>query len=329
MLRLIIAKAGVTYAGKVGGGTIANIGEVHLLLEGAMAVFGDDGTLITSVTDVAVVKNFATFKVATGAASGIPNVSIPVDRDAFLQRLTLAAAAVKQRTYVGKGTSTGSFNAQPIAANDEGGVKIIDMTSGTRTPLSTNFISVTARATDTIATLADRVITMINADANCLVTATAIQTTGVTTGIRLDAKADNTVFDVALDGFFKYADKSEGGVNGSLARKTGRGTFAQILADEKISNTSLGMDNTAGQFQYWWKRPSEAASGITYDQFELRWKTESVIANAPAGMNVGTPSLSLALPAGDATTTEVKAIMTLVLKERSTEASPAGKKASA
>ena len=186
---------------------------------------------------------------------------------------------------------------------------------------------VAARAGDTEATLLDRWIALVQADLDAPVTATAVQDAGTTVGVLLTGKNLNT-FSVTLDGLFRYATKHEGpAVAATRNVNLGRGTAAQVAAIELASDANDGKAGTAGQTHYYWKRGSAVESGVNYNIFNFQWKTEAPFMNFPAGGNVATPELVIAIQNGSALDTAFTTIVTNVFLSRSTEGGGVAKKA--
>ena len=280
-MKQILVNKSIAYAAKVNGGTISGINELNLLDTGAIALFTEDNVMITAANCATVSSDSKAFYIAVGnqATASKTQVSSLIPRMLLDYRKQAYVAPVKLVKYVGyDGTTAGTAFNFPgtLISGTEAFMRITDTTPGLRTMGSVYENEIKRYSTlvitgDTNTTIANRLITAINADPNSIVTAAAV---GSTTGISLTAKDYGTTFNVSMDGIMIYTSNvsPEGSVPGvSVAVDYGKGTSDQIAALELTYSTERGNTNQLILPQYYYNVTSNVVSGATYDTYTFAW----------------------------------------------------------
>jgi len=282
MKQMFIAKAGVAYASKVGGGTIAGVAEITSLVEGAIAVFTENGILVAGSE-----TEFASKSIFFGTMrDGVPVFSRRFYRPLDYTKLAYVAPAAKV-VVVGSNTNGGiTYNlnlpSSPVVGTS-GSVMIIDRARPFNDKRREKIYEHTATTGETAATFAAAIIAKINADPKGFVTAAEVDVTNHD-GFKITADTAGHDFAVACGGILANADVLEyqnivvagtGGIvqgyNSGLTtvvvqHKTGRGTSAQILATETeyASMDGDGPLAKTNQNLYSWASAVEAVNYTTY-----------------------------------------------------------------
>ena len=280
-MKQILVNKSIAYAAKVGGGTISGVNEIDLLDTGAVAVFTANNVLVTAANAAAVSPDVKEFYIAVGNQQNVSGgsktyISTLIPRMLLDYRKQAYVAPVKEVQYIGSDGTIGAFNMGTLVAGTEAFVRITDTTPGLRTMGSVYENEIKRYATlvitgDTETTVANRLITAINADTDSIVVAAAV---GATTGIRLTAKEFGTTFNVSLDGVLIYATKETPTATlpgASVAVNYGKGTSTQMSALELQYSTERGNTNQIHLANYYYNVVSNIVSGATYDTYTYAW----------------------------------------------------------
>lgn len=248
-LDLTIAKS-VAYLTKVGGGTIANMNELHLLADGAIALVDDKNTIIPANVAAANIVGVKSFRIYRGGTNGKASASGWIDR-ASVRRKVVGVAPVKRVIQLGKNT-TGSMNyPSPLIAGSVASIVIVRKNDDPSNTFFTREVQqqtvkryeTTVRVGDTNAAITNRLIAKVNADANCWVTAAGIDDAGTNNGIAFTAKDFGFDFTVAGDDILISATRHAG-----TALNYGKGTYSQMKRLERNHNIRLGNGSEAQPF---------------------------------------------------------------------------------
>lgn len=281
-MKQILINKSIAYGAKSGGGTITK-DEINLLDTGAIAIFTEQGVLITAANASTVLIDVKKIYFAVGnqAATSKSLISVPVPRVGIKYKKQAYVAPVLLTKFVGSDGTIGSFNLPTLVVRDEALMKIIDTTPGLRTIGAVDSQEIfryntDVRSGDTATTIANRIIANINADPNRIVNAVAV---GATTGINLTAINVGTTFSIALDGIYINAtiEQPEGTVGSSVAMKFGEGTYDQMLALEDLYSVERGNTNRLALPQLYYTPNSLAVAGTTYDTYTINWNGEREI----------------------------------------------------
>lgn len=316
MRSIVIAKDSLAYAAKIGGGVISGINEVNLLADGAVAVFTDKSEMVTAanVATILIDKKGIYFAVGSGAAATGAYITPHVIRWGAGYVKRAYQAPLKQVQFIGFNGTTGSLNLPTLIAGAEAFVKIVNRTENGRI-MGTMYVNeiksynyvVKTGDTDTI--VVNAIVTAINNDPDSQVVAAVVSTTP-TLGISLTNKLFGTVMELALDGIFVNATKTDDGTNGSVVVRYGEGTYDQVLALEDSYSPGRGNTNKLMQAALWYSAPKMAVSGKTYDQYAITWTGMN---NRETGSQTTVNNtLNVALPVGVAAQATFETIMAQV-----------------
>jgi len=289
MLQTFICKTGLSYGAKIGGGTIANANEVPLLDAGAFAILDEDGNLVASTAVAADVANSKTFRFAVGQVNSANGalLSTPIHKNAFAQTKATYKMPIKQVITLGNVSAGIGTTGMPLTLipGNTADLVLITVTPNTSIHVLPKRFSVTIKATDTQATLLNRLITLINADDAGKVIASAIQIAGVTTGITLTAADFGQVYKVGTDGVMVDCTVYTDGTNGSVLMVAGRGTYELVLAAEKEAAIQLGDAFRFGPQAMFYKAASLTTIGATYNSWSISQENwhDTVITHATVG----------------------------------------------
>ena len=269
-MKHILVNKSIAYAAKVGGGTITK-NEINLLDTGAIAVFTEEGVLVTAANAATVLDDVKKFYMAVGnqAAASKSIITVPIPRTGTNYTKTEYLAPVQLVKFVGNDGTIGALNYPTLIARDEATLKIIDTTPGLRTIGSVSRQEIfrygtSVRTGDTAAAITLRIIANINADPDRIVNAAGVNSN---TGISLTAIGAGTTFSVALDGILINAtvEQPEGTVGASVAMRFGKGTYDQVASLEDLYSVERGQTNRTHLAGLYYTANSLAVAGATYD----------------------------------------------------------------
>ena len=276
MRELFVAKGAVAYAAKVGGGTIAAQNEVDVLEIGALALFTEDGTLITAATTPASIALVKQFYIAVGETDkdgkNITKTSRPIDRAAFHRTFCAYVAPVPQQIAVGYDGAAGSLNLPTTLipgtiASLSVGIEHDGVEPHTHWGRYEYFV----RPGDTDTIVAQGLVDAINADTQTFANWTAALI-GATPNLGISITADNAgeVLLVAYDDLIQQTT-----TNLALtAIVYGKGTSSQIAEYEDLQNIENG-DTSRREFRnLYFSKPSQVVPGAEYGTFTFEWASE-------------------------------------------------------
>ena len=300
MNKILIAKSGLAYAAKIGGGAITTINDINSLDNGAIAVFTDKNELVTTVNVATILNDKKGIFMAVGSGdvtkgSTLARVSNRLgtnyDKKAYI-------APVRQKKFIGYDGAVGALNLPTLIAGAEAFIKITDVSS-TAVTLGAPYgreiknYSYVLKTGDTDTIIVNNLVTAINADPDSIVVAAVV---GVTPnlGISLVTKLDGQVFTIGLDGILGNATITKDGTSNSLAVVYGSGTYPQVLAIEDYCSTERGNTNRLHQPALWYSVPSMAVVGATYDLYTMQLTT---VTTGQTGASLGVRrNVTVAIP---------------------------------
>ena len=166
-----IVKSG-TYASKTGGGTITGLAEINSLVEGSVAFFNEDGTLIPDGGATPLTGD--TFHMAVGRASGQGGALIisNIQRDKFgWEPAQTPSAAVNKVMTIGAGTvETGLLNLPTIIDGDIAVLLVENLSKKHDDNTRTQRYEVSLVSTDTATTIISKLVGKVTADTNRIIT---------------------------------------------------------------------------------------------------------------------------------------------------------------
>jgi hypothetical protein len=309
MYRALIAK-NIAYAAKVGGGTIAGINEIDLLDEGAVAIFTENNTLVTTATSVANLLGTQQFWMAVGAKQVNPKTggvvpyiykSYLIDRDAHIQEYCTYVAPVLQKVVIGKdGAGAGAMNFPTLVAGDSAVINVIETSESEFQPGFTKRYEHIVTSTDTASTIIQSLVDAINNNDDSIVVASVLTNGGSNVGILLTAKTLEGTFTVGTDGIAFNATKAYSGGSASVVNY-GKGTPTILFNLEKKSQiNSQGNSNYQMYNEKFFGLSSLVNPSGTYNTWNFGWHQEAR-ANGINHMSVTQQEVLLAVPSGATT----------------------------
>ncbi len=221
MEKTLIVKAGIAYAAKVGGGTIADVSEINSLAEGALAFFTEDGALIPLAGPVPVVDNvFAAVGMPTGY-NFIKTGRISRDAVAYEQKTHVHAQA--KIMVIGADTAPaggyGSFNLPAtLAVGDTMGIWLYDGTKQFYDETRKKHYEVVATIGSSFNSMLTALAAKINADTDAVADVTVLSdATPDVIGLVFTAHTAGNSFDAIPDGLLINSDIQESGLDVSGA----------------------------------------------------------------------------------------------------------------
>lgn len=281
MEQIIIAKAGVAYGAKVGGGTVSNMQDAVNLVEGGIAVFTENGALVASDA-TSVAKDSLIFAVKR---SGDLKLSFPIYREGYTKSEVAYAAPTAKIVAIGSNTNAGTtynLNApSTLVAGQDAVVVLTNLELNHDDQRRTMPYVEPVVSGDTIITVMARLLARVNADTKKLATMSKIDTTNSDGYLFTGTAGVN--FSVACEGILANADVLEvneivhagtAGVNpgyvSSLtnlaAHSKGVGTAAQIAEAEDEASVREGNTKERGWKTDVYTQPSAVVAGETYNQ---------------------------------------------------------------
>lgn len=329
---LVVAKPGVAYAAKQGGGTIANVYEIDQLEPGALAIFTLENQLITAVTPASALVGVQQFYMVVGSAA--PNTlgvkTPPIDRDAFHQLKTAYAPPVTQVSAVGREAigGTGLMNVPAlISAGDIFLLTVVDNRDGQFQSAVNHRYEYIAKSGDGQEQIVDGLIALVNGKSSSIVTAAKV-TDGAQFGLTLTAKELDITFETLVSENLESATvNAYGSAAATPGPFRGNGTLAVLTELERHAQiTSRGRTNEGGQSHLWWRQPSELATfgGTDFVTYAYKWATEMF-----SGMKIQNKAVNqvlVAIATGDALVAVYDTILGIILQDPTTSAgsSPEG-----
>jgi len=290
MKDLFITKSTVDYAAGLTGGT-SGTWDLASLTEGAIAIFDGDGLLLDGISPSITTNKFS---IALATAEGFKQ-SILFDRDNFTYQKLAYVAPVAAVKFIGSDTagSAGSYSLNlptSLVAGDVLGVTITDVTKRfddlSRMKTYTYTVVTGDIKTGTGASnIITKLVAVINADPNCIVTALALTDGTNNDGIKFTANTAGNEFMIGktksmggVTNILENADIVEyGRVNNELdaasvlgtQNNPGQGTAAWLTALETEMSVRDGNTNSLNSNSLYWKVTSKVASAGTYTTYFL------------------------------------------------------------
>lgn len=294
MKHLLISKGSIAYADDGAAGTIAGAWEIDDLTTGGLAVFGATGALIaeaaSTVTDLQL-------QFAAGSAENM-QVSPMIFRNGFAYSKQAYAAPVKAKKFLGSDTagSAGSYSLNlpsSLAVGDTVGLAIVDLSkpfedTSAITTYSYKVVNGDILTGQTSANIITKLVTQINADANAIVVATALNDGTHNDGIQLLAATAGIDFQIAHIGggttnslpVLANADIVENkrvngvytsGSTNAVANGPGQGTYAQVKQLEEDYSTREGNQHSNMLTKDLFNVAGKAVSAETYVLYTLHY----------------------------------------------------------
>jgi VCBS repeat-containing protein len=256
MNRICVLKD-VDYAAKVGGGVIASIKEVNLLVPGALAFFNSKGTLLTAANAAANVADIKEITIASGRALDNQIIN-QVPRKLSDINLGVYRAFTKPVVTVG---------VLSIGAADEGeiSVRVSDTSYTSKFNIRTASGSYYKKATTSISDAVDAVVAKLNKPESFIV-ATKTGTTP-NFSITITPKENGVTISAALSGLVEGDP-----ITTTTPMVYGIGEGTDILQTEKDFSVEEGNGNYIDYTTEWYKRNMEAVASANYDVITLSWE---------------------------------------------------------
>lgn len=318
MRRLLVFKD-TAYGAKAGGGTIANLGEVDQLADGAIAIFCDghsptanrgEGTLVTAagptdaagfITDLPNAIKRTGYRIYMGTAAGYPTLVshlIPFG-NAYNFRNDVAGTA--QVIGVGDdGAGNGSMNTPTLTAGQQAHIRIQSESDGILPPTYVwNFTANVITGSDADSLIAD-LVAQINAhpEASQYITAGGINLLP-TAGFTITADNVNETWEVTLSGVFEDATVDATGNTDTVAPVFSTGLASQVSELWEEYKAELG--GTSQQYlpSQFFSLPNPVVSGVAYELYSFNTQFNKRIAS---GYKVGITDQSVELAVPDSAT---------------------------
>ena len=301
--KILVAK-NTAYAAKQGGGTISGQEELHLLTDGAVAVFSENGTLLTTATTASAIAQNQNFFIVVGSGNtgGVPfHKSEMINRDAFVQAFCPYAAPVLQKTVLGDDNAGGGFSLNlpiTLVAGTEATIGIVETTAGRVEGMQKVWATHVVTASDTPASILTSLVNQLNSN---YLNPSVVTILGTNVGLLFTAKSANRTFTIFSDGILIDADKSYGTTSTVSAQGfIGDGTAAQILELEKESMIYRGNRNYANYNELWFKEPYKTDPAATYSCWV--WQHNNIARSGGGTIeHINQPVTYLAVPSGATT----------------------------
>lgn len=325
MNKYLVATAGVAYAAKTGGGTIADHKELGDLATGAIAVFSNDNELITGASAATVLDNKEGFYFAVGVSSNpnsitalgagsagltYPRIYPIISKNAHLQLKSAYRAPVAKVIEVGGSVGSNLNFPTVLVAGTEYTFRVSRDTKeefntpslgrgfAMSTAMDSIIVSDIVRVGDTQEIIVDRVVAAINAHpsnaygSSSWVTAVKFGAGAPNFGIRLTSNYFNQDFSVSLDDLFL-----DSAVAVATELDYGHGHWKQIseaYQKAEIEEGDSKFESRAGEW-YSVNNPVAQANYLTYSFAWLVENRNAINSNIPSEQ-----TMSVAVVTGDA-----------------------------
>lgn len=245
---------------------ISSVDDVHLLTEGALAIFDDKNRMLTVANVVANMADTKEVRYVTKYGGQLHWSNFITREHATLEAMP-SLAAVRQRFFIGNDVAGGALNLPgTLVAGMTAHIRIIRNVPQREGALNKQNIEYTVKTGDTPLIVITALVNKINARSDRFANASVV---GVGVGIQLDTIEFGEVLTVGLDGILESADIRTGGVGNSIAINYGRGTFDQIEYLEKEHSVRSGNTAQVELASYWFKRQNVAVTGTLYDTYTI------------------------------------------------------------
>ena len=286
MFHLFVCE-GATYAAKIGGGTISGVDEAPYLDTACLAIFAEDGTLVTTANASTLAATQSKFYLALGSGDTTKGarISVFIPQKIYTRANRAYNAGTLQVDVIGAGATLSGSSANlpnPLVPGTVAGILIIDGNAPVNNIVSKKYrYEYVVKPGDTNASVLNGLIALINADVEALVTASAQGSP--TDGIILTAKAKNQKFITSAGSAGYNAGDWNNDILKNATLQTDGGTAApdstaivytigtpnDVLAIEQVFSTTEGNTNQIWLSNMYWKVPSYVNASSTYDLLEL------------------------------------------------------------
>lgn len=283
-----------------GSAAITDIKNVGTLAPGAVAVFTEDGTLVTAANVATSLLNAKSVAFFVGTANGTIKSGY-VDRESCNVTKQTYRAPVTQVVLVGSDGTNGTTVVETLTGPpQEVTIKIQQRKEGTSPNDAWENYSVPVAAGETAATLYAKIITKINARASRLANA-AVPPSATGNGFILTPVDTLACLEVSIGGVLTGTTVLTDGTGDSTARVYGSGTPAQIQAIWEECSPERGNTNKYYMSALFFSEVSEINNSATYDMFWFNWKQ---VTDHPGSFHAAAnPELIIAIPTAAATLT--------------------------
>jgi len=312
---IFISKADVAYGA---GLTLDTDGfwTADAMTLGSIAIFNEDQSVVDGTAGV-VAGDITGDYIYIGAMTNAGmKFSVPIPRSTFKYTKKAYVAPVAAVKVLGAtaDASYGSLNLpSSLSVGDTVAVAIIDRTKEHWDTSRVHLYNFAVTSGDlltgtTSANIIAKLVALINADSNRVVTAAVLDDGADADGISFTARIAGNDFDIVImDGVLKDADVLEykslnrtytaALTNTVVANNPGQGTYAQVVAAELESNIGDGYHNTLIQNKYEWLVTSNAASAGTYTTYSINFTPPT---DSPLSKEVGfKQSIQIFVPSGE------------------------------
>lgn len=304
MKRILILKD-VAYSAKIGGSTISGKNEVNLLADGALAIFADDGTMLTAANAATVFattpnKKSVYMAVGSGDATKGAKLSGYIDRMSVDVIFKAYEAPVKEVQYIGEDTSNTSGFAlnlpSPLVVGTTAIVRVADVSKGTQPPIRTKTYEYMVKTGDTAAEILNGLVALNTADQDAFVTLANVSSDG---GLSVTAVDYGVKIAISVSGILIDSTIMSNGDGDSVAIVYGTGEAVQVAELEYECNPVEGDTNRVYQPAMWYSKASDVVAATNYDLYTLNWE---VVKKRTTGSVVSAnPTLIIALPTAAST----------------------------
>ncbi len=269
--QVLIGKS-VAYRAKSGGGSIVNMADVINLADGAVALFGEDGNLITAAAGFADQKSFYIY-VGGSTAANLRKSKKIVRRGAIYSAVAYDAP-VKAINYVGDDGTNGYDVNLPstLVVGTFAYLSVIETTDGNVGTNKARRYEYKVLTGDTKASVVNGLVTAMNADADRLAVAAAIDPGDANAGISLTAVNYDMTFKVTVGGILANATIS--GQTNTVLVNYGSGRASQISELEAMALINEGSGNYTFMpsefFSY--GQQVDTATPATYHTYNMSWE---------------------------------------------------------
>ena len=304
MKRILILKD-VAYSAKIGGSTISGKNEVNLLADGAIAIFADDGTMLTAANAATVFatspnKKSVYMAVGSGDATKGAKLTSYIDRmtaDVIFKAYT---APVKQVQYIGEDTSNTAGTAlnlpSPLVVGTTAIVRLTDTSAGTQPPIRTKTYEYMIKTGDTAAEILDGLVALNTADADRFAVLANVSSNG---GLSVTAVDYGVTIGISVSGVLIDATIETNDDGDAVAINYGTGTAAQVAELEYECDPVEGNTNRVYQPSMWYSKGTDVVVSTTYDLYTINW--EIVKKRTTGSVVSANPTLIIALPTAAST----------------------------
>jgi hypothetical protein len=293
MKKLVVVKSGTIYGYDGGSGTtIADRSDISTLADGALALFGEDGTLLTASTLTTAYNEVAIHEGRTEGSIFHGNL---YPREFKVIKSTYAAAVAKivaLGSNAAEGTTYGLNLPAVLVVGSVGGLQIIDKSKRHDDNSRYHNYETTVKSGDTITTFFTRLLGKVTADTKkCIASVVGLTTSSVSCGALFTGNA-LIDFCVLGTGILANADQLEytnvvkagtaGITKGYLSTLTvgvraftmGKNTTAQMLDCEYNTNVGLGdIKHLTERSNQIFSLPSRLEPGVNYLTYFLSCKS--------------------------------------------------------